>query len=528
MIDSYVAKLCQNDFASFTGMAFAELYPNEKFEYGWHHDAMANLLSEARSGVSPRMIINMPPRSLKSFIVSVAWPAFLFGQDPTTRIMVLSYGETLARELSETTRRLMQSPYYHQLFPQTLLVQQSALILNTRQGGMRNASSITGGVTGRGASWLIIDDSISATDAVSDVMRQKSKAVFGATVATRLNDQRTDRIIVVQQRLHEDDLTGDLIRKGGWNLLKLQARATENADIMIGPGKVHPVRIGDLLQPLRQSAAILARLETEMGSANFAAQFQQEPVPEQGNMIQRIWLRYYSVLPSFEGGLIIQSWDTATKTDPIHDYSVCTTWLKKGNMHYLLDVWRGRVNFPDLRQKAIDLWTVHRPHKVIIEDQGAGSSLIQDLSVGHGIPAIAWRCTDPKEVRLAAASSYIQAQQMHLPENAPWLAEFESELLGFPAKQHDDQVDSLSQYFGWVRENTRRSTFANTGGSGDGLGLGLAKRLMVFVARCPRREEVGEAGQESPQRIGLSITHGRSPVDQASFGRTDNTLAMKM
>lgn len=459
MIDPYLAKLCQADFLTFARTAYETLNPADAFDENWHQEALAFLLYEMHAGVSLRAIVSMPPRTLKSFYISVAWTGYLLGQDPTTKIMVLSYAEPLARQLSDQTRRLMQSSFYRQVFPGTELVKQTSSELTTRQGGARYASSMMGSVKGMGASWLIIDDPISATDVNSEVQRKFSNETFATTVTTRLNDPRTDRIIVVQQRLHEDDLSGVLLAKGGWRHLKLQARATEDAEIPIGPGKMHHVRAGDYLHPVRLTPLILAGLERDMGAINYAAQYQQEPVPASGNSIQRSWLRYYPPPPPLAGGAIIQSWDTATKTDPNHDFSVCLTFVKKDNLHYLHDVWRGRVNFPDLRKKAIEHWHQYGAQTILIEDQGAGSSLIQDLKAGHGIPAVAWRSKDPKDVRLAAASSYTQSGQLLLPQNAHWLAEFESELLGFPAKKHDDQVDALSQYFGWVRSTMRLGGF---------------------------------------------------------------------
>jgi predicted phage terminase large subunit-like protein len=177
-------------------------------------------------------------------------------------------------------------------------------------------------------------------------------------------------------------------------------------------------------------------------------------VPVDGNMIKREWLCYEDGALHPSSGQITLSLDTATKTDPIHDYSVCTVWLETEGKHHLIRVWRDKVDYPDLRNKVLDLMRVHHAQNLLIEDQGAGTSLIQELKK-LGVPAIGRKTRDPKVARLAAASSYIEAGQMRLPKEASWLAEFEAELLGFPGARHDDQVDSLSQYFGWVRERPR-------------------------------------------------------------------------
>jgi predicted phage terminase large subunit-like protein len=252
------------------------------------------------------------------------------------------------------------------------------------------------------------------------------------------------------QRLHEADLAGHLLRRGGWRLLKLQARATEDAEIEIGPGLLHRVRDGDLLQPNLLPAHWLDAQKLDMGSAAFEAQYQQQPLPAEGNMIQRAWLRYCDP-PPLDTGRVTISLDTATKENTENDYSACTVWLEADKKHHLIHVWRDKVNFPALRRKVLDMIDVFRPTAILIEDAGSGSALIQDLRV-RGVPAIARKAKDSKVVRLSSASPYIESGLMWLAKDAPWLAGLETELLGFPGTRHDDQVDSLSQYFNWVRE----------------------------------------------------------------------------
>ena len=213
-------------------------------------------------------------------------------------------------------------------------------------------------------------------------------------------------------------------------------------------------KAGELLHPRRLPEILLNEMRRDMGSAAFQAQYQQDPVPADGNMIKREWLRYEDGVLDLSSGPIILSLDTATKTDPVHDYSACTVWLQTEGTHHLIHVWRDKVDYPTLRKTVRNLATIHSAENLLIEDQGAGTSLVQELNK-LGLPAIARKARDSKVARLAAASSYIEAGQMRLPREAPWLAEFEAELLGFPGARYDDQVDSLSQYFGWVRERPR-------------------------------------------------------------------------
>jgi predicted phage terminase large subunit-like protein len=273
----------------------------------------------------------------------------------------------------------------------------------------------------------------------------------GKSLLSRLNNASQGRIVLVMQRLHEDDLSGHLLAQGGWRHLKLQARAAEDAEIAIGPGVVHSVRVGDYLQPDLLAPDWLEAHKRAMGSAAYEAQYQQQPLPADGNMIKREWLCYTDAPPPREAGQVTLSLDTAVKDDPANDYSACTVWLEADGRHHLIHVWRDRVDFPTLYRKVKELVGIFRSNAVLIEDAGTGSALVHVLHE-DGVPAVPRKAKDPKTVRLSSVSTYLEARLMWLPKDAPWLGEFEAELLGFPGTRYDDQVDSLSQYFGWVRE----------------------------------------------------------------------------
>jgi len=454
MMDQAILAVIRSDFASFNAKCFEILNPGTTFQGNWHLDALAVKLEEARLGGRARLIVTMPPRMLKSSTVSVAWVAFLLGHNPAERIIVTSYNEVLADKLSRDTRTIMESDFYRQAFPKTLLSKRTNLQLETEASGMRFATSIGGPTTGFGGGWLIVDDPHNASEIHSAASRETVKTYFDRSLSSRFNDETTGRIIVVMQRLHADDLAGHLLVRGGWDELKFPARATEDREVEIGRSRPHVVKAGDLLDPQRLPGVVLADKLLQMGSANFQAQYQQEPVPETGNMIQRAWLRYYEAAPRAESGKVVLSLDTATKTDPANDYSACTAWLEKDGDHHLLDTWRDRVTFTELKRRVTALYELHGRGKLLIEDQGTGASLIQELQ-NEGIPAIKCKSRDSKESRLSAASAYIESGKMLLPKDAHWLAAFETELLGFPSVRHDDQVDTVSQYFAWVRERPR-------------------------------------------------------------------------
>ncbi|WP_299076674.1 phage terminase large subunit [uncultured Ruegeria sp.] len=200
-----------------------------------------------------------------------------------------------------------------------------------------------------------------------------------------------------------------------------------------------------------------------MGSARFSAQYQQLPVPADGLHVKRPWIKRYSVLPEkTTGDRFVQSWDTASKDGVFSDYSVCVTALLRKRDVYILDVYREKLKFPDLRRKVIELALRWNITALLIEDAASGQQLIQVLreNLPRGLPRpIARKPQGDKQTRFSAQSHRIEAGELWLPEVASWLAEFERELLGFPNLKHDDQVDALTQLLGWSRPNFGRRPY---------------------------------------------------------------------
>jgi predicted phage terminase large subunit-like protein len=222
-------------------------------------------------------------------------------------------------------------------------------------------------------------------------------------------------------------------------------------------GRLHRRRIGEILHAARETGEALEAIKVEVGSLLFSAQYQQRPVPVEGNLIRRSWFRTYDNLPaSAPGTRIVQSWDVAMMTGGRNDYSVCTTWLTQNDDAYLVHVYRGRLEYPDLRRKIIALATEHRATTMLIEDAGPGVNLLQDLraTMPQGMTRpIGIKPEGSKVDRMAAQSAKIEAGHVHLPNGAPWLGEFLTELLSFPNGRHDDQVDSVSQFLRWFQSD---------------------------------------------------------------------------
>ena len=418
----------------------------------WHIAALVYRLEHCASGKNTRLIVTQPPRSLKSLIISIAWPAFLLGHDPRTRIIVISYSADLAAKLGRDFRQIVNSAWYRQLFPGTIVTTDNESEFETTRGGFRLALSIGSSITGRGAGIIIIDDPLKPEEALSKAAREKVTDYYRNTLYSRLDDKVTGVIVLVMQRLHDEDLVGVLLRERDWYHLNLPAIATRDERIDIGQGEVHERKAGDVLHPQREPRSALEATKRTIGSRYFEAQYQQAPVAEDGNLINRNWFRYYSILPPrTEDSRVIQSWDTAVKGDEIHDYSVCTTWLVDKGRHYLLDLVRRQCIFPVLKDLALDLYRCHNPAGLLIEDQGSGSSLIQELRRRHQISTIPVRPVGDKVTRFSTASVSFEQGQVYFPKDAPWLAELEDELLRFPQARFDDQADSVSQYLNWDR-----------------------------------------------------------------------------
>lgn len=453
--------LVRRELSFFLRLGFREIGGDGVFLHNWHIEAMIHVLERVRMREIRRLIITLPPRHLKSIVVSTCWPAWLLGLNPALRIITASYGQEVAEKFSRDSLRIIDSRFFRAAFPRFSLTRRSSGDFETAEGGGRLSTSLNGPITGRGADLIIIDDPIKGADIRSDVARAAAIEWFTSVLMSRLNDQQTGAIVLVMQRLHQSDLAGELLERGGWHELRLPAIAPEEMLVQLGRGRVHRRAEGAVLHPARQTRETLEDLRTSMGSTAFAAQFLQDPVPPEGNIVKAEWLLEHDpTLLDCADGRIVQSWDTATKTGEQHDWSVCITCLVRRRRVFVLDVWRRKVEFAELWKAVQRLARTWNAKALLIEDTGNGSALLQRLRYEppSGVPSpIARRPKLDKRSRLDAASSMIEAGDLSLPFDTSWLAQFKSELLGFPSARHDDQVDALSQLLNWVdqRESDR-------------------------------------------------------------------------
>jgi len=441
--------LTRVSLALFVERVFAELNPGEPFLYNWHIDLIAQHLEAVRAGKILRLAINIPPRNLKSIIVSVAYVAWLLGHDPTTEIICASYNEDLAARLGRMCLQVMQAEWYRVLFPRTRLASDrpSAESFETTVGGYRIATSVGGTLVGLGADYLILDDPTKPEEAASDARRQFANDWFSQSAVTRLNDKRRGRIILIMQRLHEDDLTGYVVAQGGWTHLSLPAIAQEDEThgITTPFGLIrHRRREGEALHPDREPIGELTKLRASMGSAFFSAQYLQSPTPPGGGIVKIGWFPRFDLEhpPSFDR--VVQSWDTAVSSKELSSYSVCTTWGILAKKAYLIHVYRKRLEYPDLRRAVITQARAFGARIVLIEDAASGASLLQDLQ--KELSSVrGCKPTGDKVMRMNAQTAHIENGVVYLPSEAPWLPDLEHELAMFPKGRYADQVDSISQ-----------------------------------------------------------------------------------
>jgi predicted phage terminase large subunit-like protein len=440
--------ICRSDLTSFARRCFHSLAPNATYQHNWHIEAITHYLERARRREITRLMINMPPRSLKSLIASVALPAYVLGHDPTRRLICVSYGADLAAKHANDFRAIVTSRWYQAMFPPMRVsrLKNTESELVTTQGGFRLATSVEGTLTGRGGEMIIMDDLLKSSDAFSDARREHVNEWYNTTLLSRLDDKVNGVIVLIMQRLHEFDLAGTLLRgPEPWEVLQLAAIAEADEAIQIGPDRYHVRRDGDLLHAEREPRAVLERYRTLLGFDTFQAQYQQQPVPPGGNMIKRPWLMRYDQLPQRTwSDRVIQSWDTASKEGGENDWSVCTTWLLREGKYYLIDVFRDRLDYPSLKAKAIELSRRHKPTEVLVEDTGVGTGLVPELRQ-LGIPAVPVRPQGNKLARMSIQSAKFEAGLVFFPKSAPWLPTLEAELFAFPGSRYDDQVDSISQ-----------------------------------------------------------------------------------
>jgi predicted phage terminase large subunit-like protein len=508
--DEYDAIL-RSDLGYFAERCFCELNPQTEFWTNWHIEVIAAKLAAVREGKVRRLIINLPPRHLKSLMASVAFPAWCLGHDQSAQILCVSYAQDLADKLARDCRSIMISPWYRRIFPTRLAPYRQAVqeFVTTRQG-YRLATSTGGVLTGRGADFILIDDPLKPDEALSEAQRKTANDWFSHTLYSRLNDKRCGTIVIIMQRLHEDDLVGHVLAQEPWEVVCFPAIAdadeVHRIETIWGPRCFRRGQ-GKALHPAREPLDTLERIRRTIGEYNFAGQYQQSPAPLGGGLVKVEWFkRYREDEPPERFDNIVQSWDTANKATELSDFSVCTTWGIKGKNLFLLGVFRRRLEYPALKRAVREQQNLFEANAVLIEDKASGTQLIQELIAEgcHGITRYQPDCE--KIMRLHAQTAMIENGFVHIPETSPWLAEYLHEMTVFPKGKHDDQVDSTAQFLDWFKKPF------------PGQGLLEFMRMQAERLRNPLNLERYRVRLQAPRGIGAVQTFSGRHIDVGPDG----------
>ena len=418
-----------------------------KFQAPQHILRLIALWEDIEAGRTPRSTIAIPPRHGKTqlWILAVGW---MLGRHPEWQIAVAAYSGELAEGWGRQVRSLISSEAHQAIFPNCRLSAQSAAAHRfelTGGGGTRFVGR-GGALLGTGANILIADDLYAnADEARSEVIKRNTWDWFTQVFLTRLAPNGA--AVVIGSRWAEDDVIGTLLREHateGWELLHFPALAEANDPL----GREE----GAALWPEQYPVETLEGIRRQMGSAAFVNIYQGRPAAANGIVFGREWFRTYSDPPS-TFHRIVQSWDTAFgKSKQSGDYSVCTTWGVTASGYYLLALWRGRVDFPELKRLVRQLAEEWKPDAIYIEDCASGQSLVQELHAATTYPVIPVKVDRDKLARAQAVTPLFEAGRVFFPAEAPWRRDLEDELASFPVAAHDDQADSITMALNKLRE----------------------------------------------------------------------------
>jgi predicted phage terminase large subunit-like protein len=448
--------LLKNDLAFFVKKCFRTLEPNVELKWGWHLDLICLYLEAVYRKEVRRLIINIPPRNLKSITANVAFPAWCWTQDDTTKFMSASYKAELSIKHNVDTRRIVNSGWYQKYFGIQLAGDQNTKTkIETVNRGVKECGTMKSPPTGSGANIICVDDPHNTKESESEVERVKVCEGFGGDFETRLNDKKRDVIFVIMQRLHEEDLSGFLLKKKikdkqMWQHLCIPVKADKDYTYYYpNSDKVfHVYKKGEILNEALEDQEVIDGLKVSLGSYAFAGQYMQNPAPAGGGMFKQIWWKRWKVLPKMQYRQIFG--DTAQEIKKENDYSVFQCWgLGIDGNAYLIDQIRGKWEAPELLRTAIDFWNKHvvetngKLRNMVVEKKVSGSGLIQTIQRDYKIPILPILPDKDKITRAAGVVSQIEAGFVYIPENAPWVSDFIHETSLFPNASHDDQVDVL-------------------------------------------------------------------------------------
>ncbi len=464
-----VSPLAQPTLKGFVDEAWKILEPSAKLEWNWHLNTICEYLDLIREeqfkktfGASCEgLIVNVPPRTMKSLLITVFFPVWVWTRDPGRRFMFISYSEKLSTQHSVYRRAVMESDWYQDNWGTLFTFSRDQNLKHHYENSKRGSMFSTGmqaTATGMGGDVLIFDDPLNPEQAMSDLEREAVNLRFDSTFRSRLNNPDKGAKIIVMQRLHELDLTGHLLHKERerWQHLSLPAIAEKDEDVP-NPvtGVAHPRKFGDLLWEKRLSRSFLDGQKIGMGSWAYAGQYQQNPAPLDGGIIKRQWIRFYRELPA-KLDFLVQSWDCTFTGGDRSDFVAGQVWGRAGSKYYMLPYrLYDRLDFAPTKA-AIKSCHALFPHAnaILIEDKANGPAIISELQkeISGVVPVSP---DGGKMSRAQAMAPLWEAGNIELPDpqvfDLPWMEAYIHNLCTFPRAAHDDDVDATSQALVYMR-----------------------------------------------------------------------------
>jgi predicted phage terminase large subunit-like protein len=449
--------LLRNNFPSFARKAHAALHAGAKLgDEPYIGYLCAELVKVAREDTK-RLVINFPPGHAKTFLGSICLSAWTLAHRPSAKIIIVTCGEQLAKDIAYKVREILQESWFKDIFGTRVAKDRSTVLdFATTDGGALFATSFGGGITGRRADLIIVDDPLEIGDAANIDRIERVNELFDTVLVSRLNHPRKGCIVIVAHRLHEHDLSGHVLAEESedWKHVVLPLSATRDRTYDTGYGKWRRKK-GELLRPDAFSPRDLDRLRRTTVNPDFETLYQQDP---SGGISYRINAKDFTTFAANDvpDAPVVLSVDPGQSGGSNNSFGVVQAWTLAGGDYFLLEQWRRQSRYAELRsacQMFIRRW---RPSAILIEATGQGSALLSDIKPRK------WMRVDPivpdgrsKTERLCEHVPLIRSRRIRLPEGAPWRQDFVQELTDFPSGRFDDQVDAMTQYLRWIIANPR-------------------------------------------------------------------------
>jgi phage terminase large subunit-like protein len=444
-------ELLRHDVHSFAYRAHVELHASplgdDMYVRLLTYDVEAIVLGRIR-----RYVCNLPPGHGKTFLFCVTLPAWLLGHNPSARILILSYGEDLATDISRKTRSILQAPWYAKAFPSTILAkdQKAARDFATTAGGRVSSRSIDGAITGVRSDYLFLDDPVQIRDCGNIPHLEWVNERFDVDIVSRLNNPRTGTIVIVHHRLNQSDLTGYLQKRQGWKHRVLALIAPQDHDYRLKKG-IWCRKKGEVLRPDAYSPEYVAELRGNTGAPGFGPLYQQS---FDGPDVLQVCRDDFVIEPVYAPPAVpyILSIDPNHRGEYGNSYSVIQCWALLDEQYLLYDQWRGRAHRTVFASHVRSMKARYRPRVILIEDNGPALDLQEQLETSR-CPVILLQVTGDKFSRLRRHLDLFQNRQIALRGGTPFIENFIAEFQSFPYGPDDDQVDAATQFFDWIRSN---------------------------------------------------------------------------